>query len=208
MNDNRMVSGRQLPSVEAVLAEMKRRDTPFDAVGIQSHMRNEGRVPLDTVQANLDRLAAYGRLHITELSVPARPLAAGETVFDAVAWDGWSEQTQAAYTVGLVRLAFGHSSVDAVAYWAMTDRRDDPPTIGAGLLRADLCPRPVYEALHALIREARWTRWDGQTDRAGRAPVPMFYGEHNVIVSRPGGTPLAMVVSVTRPDQVITITLR
>lgn len=208
INDNGVMGGRHLANVEAILAELKRRGTPFDAVGIQAHMRTEGRVPLDTVAENLRRLAPYGRLHVTELSVPARPLQPGETVFGATPWDGWSEETQAAYAVALFTLTFGDPAVDAIAYWAMTDRRSDPPTNGAGLLRADLTPRPAYEALRRLLRETWWTRWSGQSDNEGRVSLPMFFGEHTVTVSRPGQEPQVFTATVTPTTTEIRLTLR
>ena len=180
INDNRIVSGRGTDNVEAILKELKQRSTPFDAVGVQAHMRAEGRVPLERVQANIDRLAPYGRLYLTELSVPARTFAPGDATFDVAPWDGWNETTQAAYTQAMVTLAFGNASFDGVTYWSMTDRRNDPSTNGTGLLRADLTPRPAYDALRRLIREVWWTTFDGTTDSEGRVRLTAFFGDYRV----------------------------
>ena len=208
INDNRIVSGRQRDKVEAILRELKRRGTPFDAIGIQTHMREEGRVPLDRVQEGLDRLAGYGRLRLTEVSVPSRPQRPEENVFDGAPWPGWTEETQAGYVVALYTLAFGHPAVDEITYWSMTERRSDPPTATTGLLREDLSPRPAYLALHELLRGTWWTRWSGRTDNAGRVRLQAFYGDYDLVANLPDGREVRVPFTIDGKDATIVLVLQ
>lgn len=208
INDESLAGGREIPRVEAILKELKRRGTPFDAIGLQSHLKGEGRIPLDRVEANLTHLASYGRLYLTEVSVPSEPQRPTENVFAAVPWAGWSEQTQAGYAVALYTIAFAHPSVDGITYWSFSDRPErDALTARTGLLREDLSPRPAYDALRTLIREVWWTRWDGQTARDGRIHFRAFYGDHVLTATLSDGREVRVPVRLTKRDESITVTL-
>ncbi len=207
-NDNRVVSGKQLEKIEAILQELKRRNTPFDGIGIQTHMKNEGRVPLDRMQANLTQLAQYGRLNLTELSVPSRPSTPSENLFDSESWAGWSEETQAAYALAMYIIAFGHPAVDGITYWSFTDRRLDPNTTATGLLREDLSPRPIYEKLKRLIHEVWQTRWDGTTDSAGGLRLQAFLGDYTLIATMPDGRKVEMPFTVKNRDESVKLTVK
>ncbi|TAJ20434.1 MAG: hypothetical protein EPO65_03810 [Dehalococcoidia bacterium] len=208
INDNRMLSGRQVGKVEAILQELQRRQAPFNGVGIQAHAREEGRVSLDQAHQNLDRIARYGRIYLTEISVPSRPQRPGESVFDAIDWPGWSEETQADYAVALFTLAFGHPAVDEVTYWSVTDRREDPPTTATGLMRSDLSRRPVYSALQDLVRGTWWTRASLRPDPEGTARLRAFLGDYAVTATLPDGRRLTGTFTASKPAEEITVTLR
>ncbi|MSQ30791.1 MAG: NAD-dependent DNA ligase LigA [Dehalococcoidia bacterium] len=175
INEAALLRGKWLDRFEVILRELKRRNTPFDAIGVQAHMKGDGRVPLDQVEEHLTRLSRYGRLYVTEASVPWRPWLPDERPFDGVPWAGWSEQTQAGYTVALFTVAFGHPAVDGVTYWTMTERTTDPTVSGTGLLSEALVPRPAYEALRRLLRDTWWTRWEGKAGRCRHRPAPRVH---------------------------------
>ena len=166
INEAALLRVKSLDRFEVILRDLKRRNTPFDAVGVQAHMKADGRVPPDQAQQHLTRLAPCGRLYLTEISVPWPPWLTDERPFDGVPWPDWSEQTQAGYAVALFTIGFGHPAVDGVTYCTMTERTNDPVVSGTALLNEALAPRPAYDALHSLLRET-WTRWHGSTDRAG-----------------------------------------
>jgi hypothetical protein len=74
----------------------------------------------------------------------------------------------------------------------------------AGLVRADLTPKPVYKRLHRLIRERWWTEARGHTDRDGRLAFRGFCGDYFL---EGAGEPLHFAIDCAAPDG-LTIDLR
>ena len=64
---------RALDRMEALLLELHRRNVPFDGIGVQAHEPRGFPFPLDRLWDSLSRLGQYGRVHITELSIPTGP---------------------------------------------------------------------------------------------------------------------------------------
>lgn len=56
------------------------------------------------------------------------------------------------------------------------------------MLRKDLSPKPVYEALSKLIRQEWQTKAEGQTDAQGRFSFRGFAGRYEVLVTAAGKT--------------------
>lgn len=221
LNQAGLIGGRHLDRFEVILKELKRRGTPFDGVGVQAHMASEGRVPLDQVWANLSRLAQYGRLYITEVTVPSRPwgpqdledwrqrLGDEESARRQLQrwWEGWTEQRQAAYVIALYTLAFGHPAVEGINYWDFTELLT-PWVRSAPLLRRDLTPRPAYDALKRLIREEWWTRWEGRTDKSGSLRLQAFYGDYTLIATLSEGSSVELRFTVEEKDEKIRLTVK
>ena len=205
INEAALLRRKWLDRFEVILRELKQRNTPFDAVGVQAHMKADGRVPLDQVQEHLTRLSRYGRLYLTETSVPSRPWLADERPFDGVPWPGWSEQTQAGYTVALFTVGFGHPAVDGMTYWTFTERTTDTVVTGTALLSETLVPRPAYDALRRLLRETWWTRWEGNTDRAGVVHLRAFYGDYELALTLPDGRIVTLPFQVGAEEMAITL---
>ena len=79
----------------------------------------------------------------------------------------------------LYTVLFSHPALQAITWW---DFSDDRAWKGApaGLVRKDMTPKPVYTALHKLIRETWWTRADATADARGAALVRVYRGTHTL----------------------------
>jgi GH35 family endo-1,4-beta-xylanase len=166
------------PALEDLLGKMVRDRMPFDVLGIQSHM-HRGEWPLEKAWETCETYARFGKpLHYTELTV-----LSGE--------HGWErkgpwpttpagEALQAEYVEKLYTLLFSHPAVEAITWWDFMDGGWQKAP--AGLLRADLSPKPAYQRLLKLVKEQWWTRLSLQTDREGKCSFEGFLGEYEVTV--------------------------
>jgi len=152
--------------------------TPYDAVGIQSHM-HLGHWSLPYVRAVCDRYATLGvPLHFTEVSVPS-----GIRGEDGV-WQPTSpeeERRQRDYVSKLYTLLFGQPALRAVSWWDLSDHNAWKGVL-CGLLRADMSPKPAFDQLEELIKKRWWTQAKGETNADGEFRVQAFHGLHRVVV--------------------------
>lgn len=149
-----------------------------DALGIQSHMHT-GEWTLKRVWEACETYARFGKpLHFTETTA-----ISGE--------HGWErerpwrstpegEARQAAYVEQFYTLLFSHPAVHAITWWDLMD--GGWMGAPAGLVRADLTPKPAYERLQALINGQWRTDTEVTTDAEGNATVRGFYGDYAVTV--------------------------
>lgn len=163
----------------------------YDGVGIQSHM-HDGGWPLARIWKVCDDYAGLGLpLHFTETTIVSGPRTGpGES------WGPTNaelEAKQADYVPKFYTMLFGHPAVQALTWW---DFSDDGAwqRAAAGLVRADMSPKPVYERLQALIKGEWWTKAAGETSAAGEFAVNAFHGVQRVDVTLPGGKQLTQEV--------------
>lgn len=163
--------------VEALVAAGK----PLDAIGIQSHMHG-GEWPLERAWQVCETYARFGKpLHFTELTV-----LSGEHGWQKPApWPSTpeGEARQADYVEKLYTLLFSHPAVAAITWWDFMDGGWQGAP--AGLVRADLTPKPAYQRLLALVKGKWWTTATAKTDRAGRCRLRGFLGDYQVSVTTP-----------------------
>ena len=67
----------------------------------------------------------------------------------------------------------------------------------AGLLRADLSPKPAYDTLARLILNQWHTRAEGQADAGGRFAFRGYFGLYRVEATLPDGSPAVWHVRLT-----------
>ena len=177
------VLGTGCPDFFRLLTAANEQGVPFDGIGIQAHEPRMMRFPLDRVRQTLDHYASLGKeLHITEFT----PTSGRQKMVGSPREGVWDESAQADYAEKFYRVCFAHPAVRAITWWDLCDRGAWLP--GGGMLRADLSPKPVYEALMRLVHQEWTTRAGGTTDPAGRFAFRGFFGRYRLAIDVPGGT--------------------
>ncbi|MCR4411235.1 MAG: hypothetical protein NUV77_02280, partial [Thermoguttaceae bacterium] len=97
------------------------------------------------------------------------------------------EARQAREVTRFYTMLFSHPAVEAITWWDFSDRRawQQAP---AGFLRADMSPKPAYEALRKLIKGTWWTRAEVRTGPDGVARTRGFLGDYRVKIAHNGRT--------------------
>lgn len=170
------------PEFEALAGQLFESGQPMDALGIQSHMHT-GEWTLERVWEVCDTYARFGKpLHFTEVTA-----LSGEHGWELPKpWpttaDG--EERQSTYVANFYTLLFSHPAVRAITWWDFLDGAWQGAP--AGLVRADLSPKPAYDRLLELVKGAWWTTLDTETDADGVARFRGFKGQYRFHISGAG----------------------
>jgi GH35 family endo-1,4-beta-xylanase len=170
--------------VQKVIAQLGDDSGPplFDVVGIQCHQHRKAWSARETWQV-CERFAKAGKpLHFTEAT-----FLSGQQGWELrkenpqLDWASTAEgeRRQEKEVVQFYTILFSHPAVQAITWWDLSDQGawQGAPS---GLLRADMTPKPAYEALLKLIKGKWWTRTEARVSRRGRAQFHGFYGEYRV----------------------------
>jgi len=167
---------------EGLVDTLLARKAPMDAIGIQSHMhRGEWTVP--RAWEVCETYARFGKpLHFTEMTV-----LSGEHGWEKKPWPTTAEgeARQAEYVEKVYTVLFSHPAVEAITWWDLQDGAWQGAP--AGLIRADLSPKPAYERLLKKVRGDWWTALDRTTGEDGTARFRGFLGNYRVSVTGPAG---------------------
>jgi GH35 family endo-1,4-beta-xylanase len=170
------------PGFFRLLTAANRSGVPLDGIGIQAHEPHGMRFPLDQVEETLDHYAALGKeLHITEFT----PTSGSQKIIGGYGEGAWDEAAQADYAVKFYRICFAQPAVRAITWWDLSDQ--DAWLAGGGMLRADMSPKPVYDALTRLVHQEWTTRLAATSDTAGRISLRGFCGTYRATVEMPDG---------------------
>lgn len=167
------------PAFERLVEELIRRKAPLDAIGIQSHMHG-GEWPLERAWQVCETYARFGKpLHFTETTV----LSGEHGWMRPLPWPTTpeGEARQANYVEQLYTLLFSHPAVEAITWWDFMDGGWQGAP--AGLVRADLSPKPVYYRLMRPIKGKWWTQEVLRTNAKGEAKTRGFLGDYRVAAS-------------------------
>ncbi len=170
--------------MERLIAALLDQGAPVDVIGIQSHM-HKGVWPLERVWQVCETYARFGLpLHWTELTILSGRLKAADDNDWHTRQPDWSstpqdEQAQSEYGAKLYTLLFSHPAVEAVTWWDFSDHRSWQGA-PAGLLRADMTPKPLYERLYHLVREEWSTDVRATSDENGLVHLCGFLGQYRV----------------------------
>ncbi len=163
---------------ERLAAELVKANT-VDVFGIQSHMHRE-EWPITKLWEACETYSRFGRpLHFTEVTV-----LSGEHGWERPQpWPSTpeGEAAQAQYVERLYTVLFSHPAVRAITWWDFND--GEWQGAPAGLVRADLTPKPAYQRLMALVKGKWWTRLDAQADSSGVAHFRGFLGHYRVVAT-------------------------
>ena len=183
----------------------------YDVIGIQSHMHGGYWGPRKAWEV-CERFAKFGKpLHFTELT-----LVSGE--------QGWElrskrkdpnfrwvstpegEKRQAEQVAEFYRVLFSHPAVEAITWWDFTDQ-GAWQRAPAGLVRADMTPKPAYEQLQRLVKGRWWTETDARVEAGGKARFRGSFGQYR-ITARSGGRKLTGTFRFDEPaDKAIDVRL-
>ncbi|MGC9347499.1 MAG: endo-1,4-beta-xylanase [Anaerolineae bacterium] len=161
----------------AVIRELKRRNAPLHALGIQAHEPRDAWYAPDMVWETFDQLGELGYpLQVTEFT----PRSSGNAITGGWRTGMWTEEAQADYTEQMLRLSFGHPDVVCFNFWGMPDAY--AWLSDGGLVDEDYRPKPVYRRIKKLVRDEWMTRLKLQTDADGIVDFRGFYGHYDVTV--------------------------
>lgn len=147
------------PSYARLIGELLNRGCPIDAIGLQTHM-HEGYRGAEAVETYLNRFSGFGLpLHFTELTILSGQIAPKVDDLNDLHIDPWpstaeGEQRQLEETEEFYRQAYAHPLVESIVWWDMVD--GNWLKAPAGLLRADLSPKPAYERIKKIVK-SEWT---------------------------------------------------
>ena len=153
------------------VAALQAAGLPVAGVGVLAH-QHAGAWPVDLVRRTLDE-AASARTPRGDAGLPVHVSAI--TILGGP--DQETEQAEAVrrfYTE-----AFARPEVASISWWDLSDAFAWQNAPG-GLLRADLSPKPAYEALDRLINHFWRTDAAGRTDEEGRIAVRAFFGSYRI----------------------------
>ena len=169
----------------------------LNGVGIQSHM-HERVWPLHKVFSVCETYRALGLpIHFTETTILSGPQKKRGDAWQATTAE--QEAIQAEQASNFYTMLFSHPTVGAITWWDLSDYRawQQAP---AGLLRADMSPKPAYEQLLHLIRNQWWTRVAGHTDVDGMFSSRAFYGQYRVTADLANGQKAVSEIQVRRGE--------
>ncbi len=159
-----------------------------DVIGIQCH-QHRGAWTADTIWEICERFASFGKpLHFTETTIlsgqPGWDLKKNGSEFK---WESTpeGEQRQADEVERFYTVLFSHPAVEAITWWDFSDQGawQGAP---AGLLRADMTPKPAYQTLLRLIKGKWWTRVEVPVGTQGEARYRGFFGDYKIAVEDHG----------------------
>jgi endo-1,4-beta-xylanase len=160
-----------------ILSDFNKNNVPYDIIGIQAHIDRMDRFRLEEVVEMLKKYEQFGKtIHVTEFT----PCSDGSTINNSWKQGKWTEEEQADYVAKFYKTCFSIPTVNSIGWWDTTDYSSWQT--GGGVLRADLTPKPVYDALKNLIHVEWRTKTQGKTDKKGSYSFRGFHGKYDVSI--------------------------
>jgi GH35 family endo-1,4-beta-xylanase len=174
------------PYAERVISQLVGKDGQplYDVVGIQSHMHG-GYWGAQKAWEVCEYFARFGKpLHFTETTLVSgvqgwelRKKRKDPNFVWATTPEG--EKRQAEQVAEFYTILFSHPAVEAITWWDFSDQQawQGAP---AGLVRADMTPKPAYDELERLIKGKWWTQTGTTVADGGKARFRGFFGQYEV----------------------------
>lgn len=153
----------------------------LDGIGLQSHQHTpDSRWSSAKIVEVCQRFSQFGRpLHFTETTIPSGQMRdeiayRGQNVWETSVAD---EERQCREVVRFYQSLFAQPSVDAIFWWDFSDHGAwlNAP---AGWLRADMSPKPVFDAMAEQIGRTWRTELEATTDPHGQVQFRGFLGTY------------------------------
>ncbi len=205
--------------IEAALAN----GAPIDSVGSQFHMHFPMEKEYESTRhyynperlyQNMDRYAKFGKLQLTEITIPA------------YTDDPEDEEIQAEIIGHLYAIWFSHPNMEQIIYWNLIDGYayvSNPTqenirasmgdmTLGENVYRGalfhfDLSPKAAYFKLKNLIKEVWHTEETLTSDIDGKAAFRGFYGDYTVSIEANGAVYEKKISLSSKTDGIFTLTI-
>lgn len=158
----------------------------IDAIGIQSHM-HQGYWGVEKTQEILERFSRFKLpLHFTENSLVSGHLMPPEIVdlndYQVSEWPSTpeGEERQAQEAATHYKTLFNHPQVASITWWDFAD--GGWLNAPSGFITRENRVKPVYHAIHNLIKDQWWTKPTNlTTDENGFVNVSGFLGEYELV---------------------------
>ncbi len=158
----------------------------YDVIGIQSHQHG-GAWPVKKIWDTCEYFAKFGvPLHFTETTFLSGKQGWELNKDRDFKWQSTpeGEQRQAEDAARFYTLLFSHPAVEAITWWDFSDQGawQQAP---AGLLHADMTPKPAYDVLKHLIKKRWWTKTTDTVAADGTVNLRGFYGDYKISADGP-----------------------
>jgi GH35 family endo-1,4-beta-xylanase len=176
-----------------ILTDFEKNNIPYDVIGIQAHINRTDRFRLDTFIEMLGKYKHFNKpIHITEFT----PCSDELPIDNSWKQGKWTEEEQADYSVKFYKMCFSIPEVESIGWWDVTDYSSWQPK--GGMLREDLSPKPVYNALKDLIHKQWRTNVEGKTDKNGIYKFRGFHGKYDVVVQDSDGKTTKLEIHIKK----------
>jgi endo-1,4-beta-xylanase len=168
---------------ENLVAALIERGTPVDVIGLQTH-QHQGYRGAETIWDYAERFSRFNLpLHFTENTLVSGDLMPAQIKdLNDFKTDSWpslpkGEERQSREAVEIYTLLYSHPAVQSITWWDLID--GGWLNAPSGLLRKDLTPKPVFDALKKLIKGEWWTgKKILKTDQAGQVRLTGALGTY------------------------------
>ncbi|MFI5379099.1 MAG: endo-1,4-beta-xylanase [Tepidisphaerales bacterium] len=176
---------------EKLIRECLDAGLPIDVIGIQCH-QHSGVWGAKRTWDICERFAKFGKpLNFTEATITSGKIR-NDVRWNGPRHDDWpstleDEKRQEQQVVEFYTTLFSHPAVQAITWWDFSDRG---AWLGApaGLIRADMTPKPAYESLIRKIKGEWWTaEVKGTTDASGKVTFHGFLGQYKLEAAQTTG---------------------
>ncbi len=171
------------PKYEKLFEDLVQAGVKFDGIGVQSHQHG-GYMGAEKLYTICERFGHFGvPVYFTEATIQSGEMKKN------IKWNGhyddWlstpeGEQRQLQQVTEFYTVLFSHPAIAGITWWDFSDRH---AWMGApsGLIRADMSPKPAYEALMNLVKKEWWTPEQKlTTNAAGQVKFHGFLGDYAV----------------------------
>lgn len=199
VNDYDITTGRRLDDYVAHIRTLLEQGVPIACIGVQGHLHGET-FDRAALRHALDTLAQFKLpIRITEFNLPGQRSRFHDN--PKLTLTPEEEQRTARELTDFYRICFSHPAVTGIVMWGFWEGANWIPA--SSLYRRDWTPTPAGLAYRDLVFKEWWTRWEGETDEAGRFEAPAFFGTYQVTAG-----PRHATVQFTRQAGVLTVDLR